>query len=104
MKLVHLMEKTLVCPTCGEHNTLHHEEITVYAREDDDDVVQVVEVNPFNGDTKTVTANNGQTNNPSPRRNALSLTLSCETCPVGEKVHTLHISQHKGATLLWWAK
>ena len=104
MKLVHLMEKSLVCPTCGEHNTLHHEEITVYARGEDDDTVKVVEVNAFNGDTKTVTAKNHQTNNPSPRRNALSLTLSCETCPVGEKVHTLHIAQHKGATLMWWAK
>lgn len=104
MKLVHLMEQNLVCPTCGEHNTLHHEEITVYAREDDEDMVHVVEVNPFNGDTKTMTTHSAETNNPSLRRNALSLTISCETCPVGENVHILHITQHKGATLMWWAK
>jgi hypothetical protein len=83
----------LICPCCGSIY-LHQSTINVYNRDEDADKgLHVIVENDM-----TITGTDMQ-NNPSPRREGLSIKFWCEECP--EKL-TLNIYQHKGETLIEW--
>lgn len=87
-------DKTLKCPHCGS-DYLHQETVAVFNRPEEDSTV---------GLAMTITGQTVQPasmqENPSPRRNGLSIDFSCETCSTDS---TLNIWQHKGQTMVNWA-
>ena len=84
------------CPACGNAN-LHHGEVVVYMRGEDEPENTVVRTNGPVGETIVgVTSGKG---NPSSRRDGLTVQFTCEHCNV-EPVLT--IAQHKGATFIEW--
>ena len=89
----------LVCPRCGEY-FLHHRNISVYSRNQDDEVVLktlVVE------GVAAVVLSDG-VDNPSLRRDGLAIDFHCEHCcdNADEIVAQLCIAQHKGHTGVFW--
>jgi hypothetical protein len=89
-------EDGLICPNCGE-NFLHHEKVEVFARRQEAGDLG-------DGGGVHVTVENGQalisknmTENPSPRRDGISIEFSCENCPHRSR---MTIIQHKGSTYL----
>ena len=81
----------LCCANCG-HEYLHHYEVQVYEREEDKKTGTYVSVR---GDV--IYSDSNMALNPSSRRNGISILLSCEQCPV---INKLTIVQHKGSTLI----
>jgi hypothetical protein len=98
---------TLACPHCHEGN-LHHRHVTVYDRDEDDDNTYVVSIDrqrtpePNSDWYPEITVQHlpsNYTENPSSRRNGLSIAFECEHCYA---VLELTITQHKGASLMSW--
>lgn len=95
----------LFCPHCGSEN-LHQEKIEIFNRDEDEKTglhLRVV------GKTAVVDQNMG--NNPSPRRQGMTLSFYCEECSDnydddGKRnnitLYTLAIYQHKGVTMMEW--
>jgi len=82
------------CPACGEGN-LHHGEVTVFNRGEDDPKCLVTKVGLF-GTSIKITDGKG---NPSSRRDGVLIEFTCEHCYAGP---VLEIIQHKGATFIQW--
>lgn len=85
----------LKCPRCGSFN-LHHAEVTVFDRgEDDDNVVKTQVV----GGKATTSVAPSAPDNPSARRGGVTIDFVCEQC---EGALQLTMAQHKGSTLVEW--
>tara|TARA_R110000868_G_scaffold125056_1_gene330555 strand:- start:44 stop:499 length:456 start_codon:yes stop_codon:yes gene_type:complete len=80
------------CSSCESIDT-HQKSVDVFFREEDSDTGVATHVDD-NGTTST----SDQTDNPSPRRDGIVITLECEYCPVITKVN---IVQHKGGTYIY---
>ena len=92
----------LVCPACGG-SYLHHEEVTVFNRpEDDNQVVKTV----VNGVGVVVKTHAPIDDNPSRRRDGLIIRFWCEGCSSRDqnpvKFFNLAIYQHKGVSYADW--
>ena len=87
----------LLCPRCGEC-FLHHEDASIFVREEDDYWTTVI---TQNGPNVTSTPfPNSETCNPSARRQGMIIRFSCEHC---ENVPLqLALYQHKGVTYMEW--
>ena len=83
----------LQCPSCGD-SFLHHGEVHVYARPQEDGPGHRVVIWE-NGDVEKMPAAGGFAG----RRNDLRIRFTCETCVA---VSWLFIVQHKGHTMLRW--
>lgn len=79
----------LLCPTC-KSEYLHHREINIFERNEDEKSGFHVTVDKQNLKTDT-----NLIGNPSSRRNGLTVDFSCENCG---KTSILRISQHKGCS------
>lgn len=82
----------IACPRCGNWET-HQGSPIVFDRKQDYEYVIVRDQNT----TREVL--NKESNNPSPRRHGLTIPFACENCGGGM---SLHIFQHKGATMVRW--
>jgi hypothetical protein len=87
----------LECPNCGSLY-LHHGTVTNYIREEDEDVVMVVQSCGAEGVLYLLEPNH-ETANPSARRDGVIIEFSCEEC---EAISELCIAQHKGCTEIGW--
>jgi hypothetical protein len=86
----------LKCPRCrGEY--LHQGRVTVFDRSEDDEQTAVTTVQC--GLSATHMLPSGETDNPSSRRQGMTLAFECEYC---EGAIELTIAQHKGHTYLGW--
>ena len=87
-----------LCPKCGETYT-HQGAVHIYNRNAEDALVGRY---TFCDGNKTIAVQDGlMADNPSRRRNGLSVEMECEVCgPVGR----LTVFQHKGQTLIGWQK
>ncbi|MBN1578221.1 MAG: hypothetical protein JW913_16795 [Chitinispirillaceae bacterium] len=83
-------EHLLTCQHCG-YNYTHHEEVACYAREDCSVGVRT------RVRSKLVVQDTDISDNPSPRRNGVSISYSCEGCG---KTSRINIYQHKGQTFV----
>ena len=98
------------CPECGGNN-LHQEDVSVFnpssprveynINSDKNEFFPQTQVTHVMADGTLTTArvNDNATNNPSPERQGLLISFSCETC---ESIPTLAILQHKGITFIGW--
>jgi hypothetical protein len=86
----------LNCPDCG-FNYLHHDRVTIYDRGEDAERTIRTEVN--RGHAVTALLPSAMAENPSSRRDGLSIRFWCEGCPATPE---LTIAQHKGQTFLAW--
>ena len=91
----------LRCPRCGGEY-LHQSVVKMYNRNEDDARVWRTVVTEDAVESKMAVSLTAE--NPSPRRQGLTIGFTCEGCSgdVNPKVMELHIFQHKGATLLKW--
>jgi DNA-directed RNA polymerase subunit M/transcription elongation factor TFIIS len=89
-------EHVLACPSCG-NSYLHHGCIVVYRRSEDAPRVLCTVIN--DGIAKLEWLENNRSDNPSPRRDGLTIEFSCENCG---RENELTIAQHKGETLVRW--
>ena len=80
------------CSSCKSIDT-HQKSVDVFFREEDSDTGVATHVDD-NGTTST----SDQTDNPSPRRDGIVISLECEQCPAITKVN---IVQHKGGTYIY---
>ncbi|CAB4131825.1 hypothetical protein UFOVP125_35 [uncultured Caudovirales phage] len=87
-----------LCPKCGETYT-HQGAVHIYDRNAEDAPLGRYVV--CSASTATVIHNTPMVDNPSRRRDGLSIEMDCEQCgPVGR----LTVFQHKGQTLVGWQK
>lgn len=86
--------ENLCCAHCGEDN-LHHREVQVFARPQEDGPYYRTSL-PADGYSIGVPVHAEQ-GNPSRRRSGVKVLLTCEHCP---GVSALTIAQHKGFTIL----
>lgn len=95
-------ESVLVCPNCG-NAFLHHGKITVFDRigseYEDNPKTLVVDVDCSKVTTQVKPS--AKTDNPSSRRDGLTIQFWCENCNFDNL--RLHIYQHKGNTFIEWA-
>jgi hypothetical protein len=85
----------LICPSCGG-GCLHHEAVDIFERAEDAAFV----LHTTASDTVTTKVEAADASeNPSPRRNGLFITFSCEECSA---TPILDLRQHKGVTYLRW--
>ena len=89
-------ETVLRCPVC-DSEYLHAEQTDVYERNEDSNVGCHTTV-AFHHTTVDL----NMKNNPSSRRDGLTITFSCEQCVQPFIRHTLAIYQHKGMTIQEW--
>jgi len=108
------VNSTLSCPVC-ENAYMHHGRVRTYSRDAEDSAEGVV-TDSLDGGEESVSAFNAEhditsmQHNPSLRRNGIRIEVECEYChwgnydAFGTKLSPMHlcISQHKGATLMWW--
>lgn len=98
--------ETLLCPCCGEEY-LHHDAVKVFSRREDDEFVRKTVVYE-NGNVASEKVFNKESGNPSGRRDGLSISFWCEICggmtedSGPNRTMWLHISQHKGNTVMQW--
>lgn len=83
-------ENRLDCPFCGQ-TYLHQDSIVEYNRRDEDGFTRISAMN--------IETAGGIPENPSPRRDAVSIHFWCENCDNKPK---LNIIQHKGQTFVSW--
>jgi hypothetical protein len=90
----------LRCPRCAGPN-LHHLGVTVFDRAEDAPVV--IRTLVEGGKSKTDVVPNGDSGNPSSRRDGLAILFSCEGCggDLADPIE-LMIAQHKGSTEIAW--
>lgn len=88
------------CPKCSAEYT-HHRKVDVYFRdsEDSETGVHSTSIRGEKGMKPTSISSHGlnQKDNPSGRRNGISIEIECEWC---NKKSTFSIFQHKGKTLI----
>ena len=87
----------LVCPNCGDRY-LHHAAVRVYNRKEDASNCRKT----FAGDDHSRTSISDNRENPSRRRDGLTIDFTCEGCSGGEVVAQLCVAQHKGTTEMFW--
>jgi hypothetical protein len=90
-------DSTLCCPYCGEQY-LHHREVTVFRRIEDDPDTEEVTVSTQPATAPTV-AMEVECLNPSSRRDGLAITFECEHCLERPE---FAIAQHKGQSFMAW--
>lgn len=98
IKSVSLDAEILECPHCLGQN-LHHGDVSVFTRQEDDVTVMATHVMGSPRSTLTSLINNADSQNPSSRRHGLLIEFECETCDNRPK---LAIIQHKGSTIVEW--
>jgi hypothetical protein len=81
----------LLCPNCGG-DYLHQVKTQVFEREEDSDEGQHITV-----ERTTFSFNSDIRDNPSPRRQGITIEFTCEMC---DSITYLHVYQHKGQTIL----
>jgi hypothetical protein len=81
----------LQCPCCAGSLNMHHTQVDVWEREEDEAECLHTRV-MRSGTVMHVSDGRG---NPSRRRHGLAITLYCELCP---SISVLEIAQHKGLT------
>jgi hypothetical protein len=95
----------LLCPYCG-NSYLHHIEVRVYDRGEDDDLTDVTRVK--DGLAATHREPSLGCDNPSSRRDGVEILFWCEDCYDPDKGNDsrvfLTIAQHKGNTVMGWRK
>jgi len=100
------LHNTLECPKC-ESEYMHHIGVELFNCEEDEpgEHIELYLKESYGWDMLNVkcpehTVNSDMKNNPSKRRNGLSISFVCEECH-----HILHlgIAQHKGLTQLSWS-
>lgn len=96
------MIQQLVCPCCDEPS-LHQIRVKTFSRTEDEDKVAVAVIEQMTGSTLTITQADLLNQNPSPRRQGLSVVFECERGCHEETPLTLEIFQHKGSTMIGWA-
>lgn len=87
-------EGMLVCPGCG--STYLHQEVIEVFNPDQEDAAEGLHVTV---NAASMAADRSMDNNPSERRQGLSIHFNCETCA---NQLTLQIAQHKGETRIRW--
>ena len=87
----------LVCPNCG-HDYLHHGAVRVYNRNEDASICRKT----FAGHDHSRASISDNRENPSGRRDGLTIDFICEGCSGGEVVAQLCVAQHKGRTEMFW--
>ena len=97
--------RSVPCPVCGSH-TLHQDTVEVFFRKEDAKsgiavLVQGKATHDDDVDLVPVSVSTDQTGNPSPRRDGVAIQFWCEACPA---TPVLHVLQHKGDTIIEWAK
>lgn len=97
-KVVKVEDGMLICPEC-DGNNLHHADVSVFNRQEDDEMVMATHVMGSPQTTMTSRVKNTHSQNPSSRRHGLIIEFECEHCDVRPK---LQISQHKGNTIMGW--
>jgi hypothetical protein len=91
-------DNNLICPHCGEkYSYLHHDQVTVYSRGEDDPKVTKTVVRDHVAEISTV--DNDTSGNPSDRRDGVAIRFWCELC---HTISELTFAQHKGVTLVGW--
>lgn len=88
----------LLCPYCDDQNGMHHGNVVVMRRAQEDEVrgSRVVLVS-----RDTVSTREAKTGEFPGRRDAIRIAMSCEACG---RLPTLLIQQHKGATIFRWER
>ena len=91
----------LQCPRCGGLS-LHQNVIQVFHRSEDDPKVWKTVITENSVETKLAVSLTSD--NPSPRRQGMTISFSCEDCGIDREndVLDLHLYQHKGSTVLRW--
>lgn len=89
MSINFTLDNPLECPICG-CESLHHQTIEVFNREEDMERGFHVKINHL-----SMTTDTNLTGNPSKRRHGMTIEFDCEGCP---HKPVLTIVQHKGAT------
>jgi hypothetical protein len=103
--------RELLCPGC-EGGNLHHADVHVFDCAEDAEVVKRISVEhgadeagyPALGSAKvsmSLVPNDSNSGNPSSQRNGITIMFVCENCSAAP---VLEIAQHKGATLVGWAR
>jgi hypothetical protein len=95
---VFLDAEILQCPHCSGDN-LHHGDVSVFTRAEDDEMVMATHVMGSPQVTMTSRIKNADSQNPSSRRHGMVIEFECETCDNRPK---LAIIQHKGSTIMEW--
>jgi hypothetical protein len=95
-----LNDDLLRCPKCGGSN-MHHGDVVVYTREEDDATTLVTRVSAEWGTAETQILPSDTAANPSPRRHGVRIEFECEECG---HAHHLSLAQHKGETLVAWER
>jgi hypothetical protein len=92
---------SLECPRCGERN-LHHKLIRIYGRPEDGPTAYTeISADAADPKQKPWVDDFPENQNPSPRRDAVSIVFQCEQCEGGL---SLNIWQHKGCTNYSWTE
>ena len=90
----------LICPHCREkYSYLHHDQVTVYSRDEDSPRVTKTVVRDHLAEISTI--DNDTSGNPSSRRDGVAIRFWCELC---HTISELTFAQHKGVTQLEWRK
>ena len=106
-KAVKIDDYTLICPSCGGNN-LHHHTVEIFNRTEDAATgvhikAEVAEWNHDNDLKDTAMMDTNMEENPSKRRQGISIGFLCETCDGDDGVDmVLDIVQHKGSTYMFW--
>jgi hypothetical protein len=91
-----LYDNFLNCPRCGGRH-LHHNQVTVYDRNEDAPRVTKIEVR--DGSALVTRADSCASANPSDRRNGVAIEFWCEDC---DRHSELCVTQHKGGSFVGW--
>jgi hypothetical protein len=98
MRVAYNHNNELICPHCGaEHSYLHHDQVTVCSRNEDQPRVTKIVVREHLAEISTV--DNGTSGNPSWRRDGVAIRMWCELC---HTISELTLAQHKGMTQIEW--
>lgn len=84
-------------PYDKENSESHQIKVICYCRTEDDAYVKMVEVDLITGETKMTLIKNDESNNPSSRRQAVSIVIEPEGM---SPPFNLNILQHKGNTYI----
>lgn len=92
----------LMCPSCGE-SFLHHRAVRVFNRDQDEEIGLETTIS----DKCSRTRMSSHYDNPSLRRDGLTIDFHCEHCANSDADHVvaqLCIAQHKGHTGVFWRR
>jgi len=94
-------DTSLLCPVCGGNN-LHHTDVFVSSRRSEDNKVGITASISDGG--KVAITGEANSENPSARRNGMSIYFYCEQCDdTATYPLRLNLYQHKGTTYIEWA-